>query len=186
MRRSTATGRCRRLTAIASALLVGGLGGWWLAAALAQTHTHGSGHHHHADAGGWLVNLKGDARFQAVERQFRGIAPTMAEVAYRYTEMYFGGLDGNWPYAEHMGEELRAALEAGLERRPAHRKNAEAIFLAGPLPQVMDAIKRKQPEQFRQRVDALRAACTACHAAEGAPFIRIGIPQARLNPLERP
>ena len=29
----------------------------------------------------------------------------MAEVAYRYTEMYWGGVDGNWGYAEHMARE---------------------------------------------------------------------------------
>jgi hypothetical protein len=141
-------------------------------------HDHGQ-----ASKRGWLVKLAPDARARAIEGQFRGFGPTMAEVAYRYTELYFGGLEGNWDYAHHMIEEMQAALAAGLVRRPEHRKNAEVLFLKGPLPQVLEAVKRKDADLFKQRMEALRGACTACHAAEGAPFIRIGVPAARLNPV---
>jgi hypothetical protein len=143
-----------------------------------HAHDHGR-----ASKGGWLVRLAPDARARAIEDQFRGFGPTMAEIAYRYTELYFGGLEGNWDYAQHMIEEMQDAMTAGLARRPGHRKNAEALFLKGALPQVLEAVKRKDAELFKQRIEALRGACTACHAAEGAPFIRIGVPGARLNPV---
>jgi len=104
-------------------------------------------------------------------------------VSYRYTEMYFGAIDGNWGYAQHMGQTLADALTNGLERRPQYRKNVDALFLKGPYPQVMDAIKAKDVALFKQRIEAMRAACTACHAAEAHPFIKIGVPTVRRNPV---
>ncbi len=47
----------------------------------------------------------------------------------------------------------------------------------------MEAIKAKDAALFKQRVDTLRAACTACHAAEAHPFIKIGVPTVRLTPV---
>jgi hypothetical protein len=80
--------------------------------------------------------------------------------------------------AHTMGE----TLTAGLERRPQHRKSADALFLKGPYPQIMDAIKAKDVALSKQRVEGLRAACTACHAAEAHPLIKIGVPTVRRNP----
>jgi hypothetical protein len=165
--------------AVAAALLGLGLAaGWEAVRAQGHGHTHGA-----ADPGGWFKRLSPDARVAATERQFRGFETAMAEVAYRYTEMYFGALDGNWDYAAHMAQTLGGAINIGLERRPQHRKNAEALFLKGPYPQVLEAIKAKDLERFKQRFETLRAACTACHAAEAHPFIKIGEPTARRNPV---
>lgn len=164
--------------AVAAALLGLGAGVGW-EAARAQSHVHMPG----MDMGGWLVRLAPDARTAAIERQLRGFETTMAEVAYRYTEMYWGGVDGNWGYAEHMAHELGNAITLGLERRPQYRKNAEALLLKGPLPQVMEAIKAKDAALFKQRIETLRAACTSCHAAEAHPFIKIGVPTVRRNPV---
>jgi cytochrome c553 len=47
----------------------------------------------------------------------------------------------------------------------------------------MDAIKAKDVALFKQRVEGLLAACTACHAAEAHPFIKIGVPTVRRNPV---
>src|SRR5262249_48823883 len=98
----------------ALALLVTGAVAAWTVA-IAQTNHHQQGAE--PAAGGWLVKLSPEARTEAIQRQLRGFETTMAEVAYRYTEMYWGGVDGNWDYAAHMQEELRKALELGLERR---------------------------------------------------------------------
>ena len=174
--------RIRSVLVMALAATLVGLGaaaGWEAVRAQSHSHMHMPG----MDMGGWYVRLKPDARPAAIERQFRGFETTMAEVAYRYTEMYFGGVDGNWDYAAHMAEHLGDALTAGLERRPQYRKSAEALFLKGPYPQVMDAIKAKDAALFKQRIETLRAACTACHAAEAHPFIKIGVPTVRRNPV---
>ncbi len=167
------------LFAVAAIVLVGAgaLAAW--SAAVAQTHMHS----HSADKGGWLVRLGAEARVQAIERQFRGFETTMAEVAYRYTEMYFGAIDGNWDYAEHMATGMGNAFATGLERRPQYRKSAEALFLQGPYQQILDAIKAKDTALFQQRIETLRAACTSCHAAEAHPYIKIAVPTVRRNPV---
>ena len=163
-------------------LAAGAMAAWTVATA--QTHQH---QHAAEPAGkGWLVKLSPDARTEAIQRQLRGFETTMAEVAYRYTEMYWGGVDGNWDYAAHMQQELRKALELGLERRPEYRASAENFLLKTTLPQVEEAIKKKDPALFKQRIDALRAGCTACHAAEKHAFIKIAVPTVRRNPLEKP
>ena len=172
--------RARSVLAMAVAAVLLGLGataGW--EAARAQSHVHMP----EMDKAGWLVRLAPDARPAAIERQLRGFETTMAEVAYRYSEMYWGGVDGNWGYADHMAHELGNALTLGLERRPQYRKNAEALLLKGPLPQVMEAIKAKDAALFKQRIETLRAACTSCHAAEKHAFIKIGVPTVRRNPV---
>jgi hypothetical protein len=165
----------------AAALLATGAALSWTAA-VAQMHQHGA----EGPKDNWLVKLAPDARPEAIQRQFRGFETTMAEVAYRYTEMYWGGIDGNWDYATHMHEELRKTLELGLERRPQYRQSAEAFLLKTTLPQVGDAIRKKDRAVFRQRIDSLRAGCTSCHAAEKHGFIKIALPTVRRNPLEKP
>ncbi|HJR01068.1 MAG TPA: hypothetical protein VKA83_05520 [Methylomirabilota bacterium] len=174
--------RIRSFLVMAVAAAVVGLGaaaGW--EAVRAQGHSHSPTAA--PDPGGWYKRLSPDARAAAIERQLRGFETTMAEVAYRYTEMYFGGIDGNWDYAAHMAHELGGAISVGLERRPQYRKNADALFLKGPYPQVVDAIRAKDLALFKQRIEGLRAACTACHAAEAHPFIKIGVPTVRRNPV---
>ena len=118
--------RTRSYVVIAGAAALLGLGataGWEVARA---QHVHS---HPPAAEKGWLVRLAPDARTPAIERQLRGFETTMAEVAYRYTEMYWGGVDGNWGYAEHMAHEMGNAMTLGLERRPQYRKNADALFM---------------------------------------------------------
>jgi len=134
----------------------------------------------------WLVKLVPAARTEAIQRQFRGFETTMAEVAYRYTEMYWGGIDGNWEYAAHMHEELGKSLELGLERRPVYRKSAEQLFLKGAFPQIGEAIQKKDTALFKERMETLRASCSACHAAEKHAFIKIAVPTVRRNPIEKP
>ncbi len=175
--------RIRSFLAMAVVAALVGLGaaaGWEAVRAQGHTHSHPQGT---ADAGGWYKRLSPDARAAAIERQLGGFETAMAEVAYRYTEMYFGAIDGNWDYASHMGATMATALAAGLERRPTLRKNADALFLKGPYPKVMDAIRARDLALFKQRIEALREACTACHAAEQHPFIRIGVPTVRRNPV---
>ncbi|HEX7784945.1 MAG TPA: hypothetical protein VF653_01875 [Methylomirabilota bacterium] len=162
---------------------LGAAAGWELVRAQSHTHTHSHSHAGAMEQGGWYRRLAPDARVAAIERQFRGFETTMAEVAYRYTEMYFGALDANWDYAEHMATTLGNALNAGLERRPQHRKSADTLFLKTAYPQILEAIKAKDLALFKQRIETMRAACTSCHAAEQHPFIKIGVPTVRRNPV---
>jgi hypothetical protein len=157
------------------------LAGIMLGVAVAQhVHTHSHGE----TPVNWLLGLKPEARMPAIQRQLRGFETTMAEVAYRYGELYFGATEGNWEYAGHMAMTLEQALRLGLEREPARRVNAENLFFKGAWPPLVDAIKKKDAALFKERFETLRAACTSCHAAEKHAFIRIGVPTAKRNPVE--
>ena len=169
------------ITVTAALVGLGAAAGWELVRA--QSHTHMHSHGGAMEQGGWYRKLSPEARVAAIERQFRGFETTMAEVAYRYTEMYFGALDGNWDYAGHMAGHIKDAFDAGLERRPQYRKNADALFFKTAYPQIMEAIKAKDLGLFKQRIEMMRAACTACHAAEQHAFIKIGVPTVRRNPV---
>jgi hypothetical protein len=166
------------VVAVAGVLLAVGFGLGWGVALAQHVHSHGE------TPVNWLIGLKPDARMPAIQRQLRGFETTMAEISYRYGELYFGGTEGNWEYAGHMAMTLEQALRLGLEREPARRASADSLFLKGPLPQVVDAIKKKDAALFKERFETLRAACTTCHAAEKHAFIRIGLPKVKRNPVE--
>lgn len=173
----------RTIAALAVVSLIAGLALGWGIARAQHMHQHGPGHVHGEAPVTWLVGLKADARMPAIQRQLRGLETTMAEVAYRYTELYFGAQEGNWQYAGHMAMTMGHALRLGLEREPARRANAENLFLKGALPGVVEAIRKQDLALFKERFEAMRAACTACHAAEQHPFIKIGLPVAKRNPV---
>jgi hypothetical protein len=167
--------------AVAAVLLGAGFGLSWGVALAQHVHSHT---HAQAAAPAWLMALKPEARMPAIQRQLRGFETTMAEVAYRYGELYFGATGGNWDYAAHMAMTLEQALRLGLEREPARRANGESLFLKTAWPPLLDAIGKKDPALFKERFETLRAACTSCHAAEQHAFIRIGLPTVKRNPVE--
>lgn len=134
-------------------------------------------------AGGWLGKLPADKQVEAIDRQLRGFDMAMFEVNYRYTEMYFAAIEGNWDYALYTGEKIAWAIQNGFERRPKRRANAEAIFFSEPYPRVLEAIRKKDLVLFKQRLDVLRSACNGCHVAEKVGFIRIGIPSIKQAPV---
>jgi len=132
---------------------------------------------------GWLKALPADKQIEAIDRQFRGFDMAMFEVNYRYTEMYFAGMEGNWDYALYTGEKIAWAMQNGFERRPKRRANAEELFFKDVYPKVLDAIRKKDIALFKQRVDVLRNACNACHTAEKVGFIQVGNPSIKQTPL---
>jgi len=132
---------------------------------------------------GWLRKLPPDKQIDAIDRQLRGFDMAMFEVNYRYTEMYFAGIEGNWDYALYTGEKIAWAIQNGFERRPKRRANAEEIFFKEAYPQVLEAIRKKDIALFKERVDVLRSACNACHSAEKVPFIQVGTPSIKQAPL---
>ncbi|KAB2874613.1 MAG: hypothetical protein F9K38_15515 [Pseudorhodoplanes sp.] len=134
-------------------------------------------------AGGWLKALPPERQIEAIDRQFRGFDMAMFEVNYRYTEMYFAGIEGNWDYALYTGEKIAWAIQNGFERRPKRRANAQEIFFKEAYPQVLSAIRKKDIARFKESVDALRGACNACHTAERVGFIHVGIPSIKQTPL---
>ena len=136
-----------------------------------------------APATDWLGG-SAEERFATVEKQFRGLDVAMAEIGYRFTELYFAGLDRNWDYAKYQAEKIDLALRLALERRPQRARSAQP-FLEEDLPAVRAAIAGRDPAVFAAAMERLRTACMKCHAEESVPYFTVELPQQRLAPIRR-
>ena len=126
-----------------------------------------------------------DARWSTVERHLRGLDVAMVEIGYRYQELYWAGVDGNWPFADYQLTKIKLALENALARRPKRRPSSRALFLPS-----WDEMKRALATQERGVFDdafaELTAACNSCHVAEGVPSFRVAVPSDRPSPIRAP
>lgn len=129
----------------------------------------------------WLTGSY-EQRFAEIERQFRGTDVAMAEVGYRFAELYHAGGDGNWSYARYQTEKIATAIERALVRRPKRAASARP-FLDEELPVVLRAIESENSADFHQAMDRLRAACMKCHTQEHVPWITVEFPAARPSPV---
>jgi len=129
----------------------------------------------------WLVGSTG-AQLHTVEQQLRGLDLAMAEIGYRFTELYFAGLDGNWDYANYQAQKIDLALHLALERRPRRAQSSQP-FLDEDLPFVSQAIQAHDPARFRQAMDRLRTACMKCHTNENVPYFTVELPDHRLSSI---
>ena len=132
-------------------------------------------------SGEWLKGTS-NQQFRTVEKQLRGLDITMAEIGYRYTELYFAGKDGNWDYAKYQSEKIDLALRLALERRPKRAASAQP-FLNEDLPVVQQAIEAREPAGFRHAMDRLRTACMKCHTNEKVPYFTVELPERRSSPV---
>jgi len=134
-------------------------------------------------SGEWLHGSAAE-QLRTVERQLRGLDIAMAEIGYRFTELYFAGLDRNWDYAKYQAEKIDLALRLALERRPKRARSSQP-FLENDLPAVLAAIERREPARFADSIERLRTACMKCHAEESVPYFTVELPQQRLAPIRR-
>lgn len=130
---------------------------------------------------GWLEGSN-EEKFEEIAHQLGGFSRTMVEVSYRYSELYWAGMDENWDYADHQVEHIIEAMEDGLKRRPLRAESAED-FMENTIPQIESVILKKDKEEFIKGFRALTSACNACHAKEGESFIMIQEPENRLSPV---
>lgn len=130
---------------------------------------------------GWLEGTT-EEKFEEVAHQLGGFSRTMMEVSYRYSELYWAGMDENWGYADHQVEHIIEAMEDGLKRRPERAESAET-FMKESLPAIEDLIKKENKEDFLKGFRAFTSACNACHAKEGESYIMIAEPENRTSPV---
>ena len=130
---------------------------------------------------GWLEGTT-EERLDEVAHQLGGFSRTMVEVGYRYSELYWAGMDENWGYADHQVEHIIEAMEDGLKRRPA-RAESSISFMEENLPQMEELVKNENKEEFLKGFQSFTSACNACHAKEGESAIRIQLPEQRLSPV---
>ena len=109
----------------------------------------------------------------------------MVEIGYRYQELYWGGQDANWEYANYQLSKIKKALKLGLQRRP-QRAGSATFFLEEVIPQMKNAIKSQDQKVFNEKFELMRTSCTACHATPGHesyPSFKVGIPTDRQSPI---
>ena len=130
---------------------------------------------------GWLTGTN-EEKFDEIAHQLGGFSKTMVEVSYRYSELYWAGMDENWGYAEHQIEHIIEAMEDGLKRRPVRAESA-VTFMEEAIPAIEEIIEQKDKEAFIIGFRAFTSACNACHAKEGESYIVIQEPLQRLSPV---
>ncbi|ELR72049.1 hypothetical protein C900_01914 [Fulvivirga imtechensis AK7] len=133
--------------------------------------------------GSWIKGSKGE-QIEAVERQFRGFDVAMVETGYRYQELYWAGKDENWKYADYQVDKLRKTIENGLERRPKRAGSAEH-FLNIALPEMKQAIQKRDTAVFNKSFNMLTINCNSCHAMEKAPHFIVKEPLYRQSPIRK-
>jgi hypothetical protein len=130
---------------------------------------------------GWLKGTT-EEKFEEVAHQLGGFSRTMVEVGYRYSELYWAGMDENWGYAEHQIEHIIEAMEDGLKRRPVRVESA-TDFMEESLPYLEELVEKKDKEEFLKGFHVFTSACNACHAKEGESAIMVQIPINRTSPV---
>lgn len=157
---------------IAVALFLAGMAAGWALRSTAQQPSPQEG---------WLSGTS-DEKFAAVERHLRGLDQTMAEVGYRFTELYWAGKDRNWAYARYQLDKIELTLKLGVERRPKRAASA-APFLAEEIPAMRQAIEQEEDAAFEGGVARLRSACMRCHVQENVQWFIVEMPERRLSPI---
>jgi hypothetical protein len=132
----------------------------------------------------WLLEGSTDDRFARVAKHLRGFDVAMVETGYRYGELYWASKDANWDYAAYQLAKIETAVANGTERRP--KRAASARMLAAVVPQVKDAITRRDMAAFETAFNTLTITCNGCHEVERVPFIRVSPPTVRLSPVGSP
>ncbi len=132
------------------------------------------------DPAAWLVGSV-DERFALVGKHLRGFDVAMAEIGYRYTELYWASRDGNWRYARYQLSKIETVVSQAAERRP--NRGGTAKMLDGPAQMVKAAIERRDAAGLQAALTTLTATCNACHHAARAEFIHVEPPRERLSPV---
>jgi hypothetical protein len=125
----------------------------------------------------WLGNSPNEI-FPNIEEQLQGFSRAMTEVSYRYNELYWAGMDKNWPYAEYQREHIKEAMEQGFVRRPEHEESA-APFVNVSLPRMQKAIESEQSQEFSHALEEMIITCNVCHQMREVPFIKVVVPRER-------
>lgn len=127
-----------------------------------------------------------DAAIKELRSIGTGVGETMLLVQNHAARVWFaGGGDGasgtpNWAYAEHGIDELNAAFERMAVIEPIHEGVPMTALYRGfrelQLQQLKKAIAAKDRAAFATAYDGMIAACNACHAQSGHPYVVIQRP----------
>ncbi len=134
------------------------------------------------EQGKWITGTEKE-QLAHIENQFRGFDMAMVETGYRYQELYWAGQDKNWGYATYQVDKIKKTIENGLVRRPKRKQSAQQ-FLNIVLPEMKQAIAKKDTVIFNLNFDRLTNSCINCHAMEGVPSFIVTKPVNRQSPIQ--
>lgn len=145
--------------------------------------TKKSGENESKGEANWLTG-DDDQKFDMIANQLRGFDVAMAEVGYRYQEIYWAGKEENWELAAYHLEKTETAIKNGLTRRPK-RKNSAISFLEISIPAMKETISKKDTVLFKKNFEIFRQSCNSCHISEKVPFFTVQIPTERNSPIRK-
>ncbi|NJM51994.1 MAG: hypothetical protein HC846_00580 [Blastocatellia bacterium] len=129
--------------------------------------------------------LKGsdEEKFAQIEKHLRGFDHAMAEIGYRYGELYFAGSQKNWDYAKYQAEKIDLIMRLGLERRPKRSASSQP-FINEAIPNLQKAIAAKDKKIFDEEMTRFHSSCVACHRAENILYYRDPVERIRQQSLD--
>lgn len=130
----------------------------------------------------WLKGTE-EEKFIQIEKHLRGFDHAMAEISYRYGELYFAGSKKNWDYAKYQAEKIDLIMKLGLERRPKRSESSQP-FINEAIPNLQKAIATANQKQFFAEMERFHNACVACHRAENVLYYRDSVERIRQQGLQ--
>lgn len=120
----------------------------------------------------WLIDAPDDStRTQRLEKYLRGFDQPMWEVGERYNVILQAIEDKNYELASYHWEKIKTTINNGLMKRPARKQNADAILLSNAWQLIADDFASKDEKRAQAGLLKAKAACMACHQAEGVGFM---------------
>ena len=124
------------------------------------------------DGDAWLLGAASDLqRFDRLERNLRGFSAQMIEVGERFMRLDTAVKTQNYDMALYQLDKIKAAIEAGLIKRPRRKASADLYFFQTAYPVAKTAFKSAKQSQSFKALHELREACMACHKSEKIAFM---------------
>ncbi|WP_445359370.1 hypothetical protein [Microbulbifer sp. ANSA005] len=120
----------------------------------------------------WLLNAESERdRLILLQDSLGGFSASMWEVGARYKTIYSALQGENFDLAIYHWKKIKTAIENGYVRRPARKKNADAIFMKSIYADVLKSFESRDVRRAWQGYSAGRSACMTCHVAEKIPWM---------------
>jgi hypothetical protein len=120
---------------------------------------------------GWLTKTPDEtARFELIQKQFRGFDVAMWEVGQRYRALHDALTRNNYDLALYHWDKIKTAIDNGTLRRPARKASADELFFP-----YWDEIRQEIAARDESRAwiafERATTACQSCHQAEKVAYM---------------
>jgi hypothetical protein len=131
------------------------------------------------------------AEIEQLKRMLPSQSHTMADVEYHFTNLWFAGMDQDWPLATFYFNETRSHLNWTVRLHPVRRTSTGEVDLRpildgvekSGLANLAKAIGAQDTKAFEQAYRGMLNECYACHQASEKPYLRPEVPLVPASPL---